>query len=167
MFKHNESREWYTLYTKFKKNGQIKHQLNDNMLSLIKYFITSYQPMATLENLHFRKIVKINIPGKFTFREKLLPDVMTIMFNCIEKKLEASFSICLIVDIWTNNMNSDYLACAAFCSNLYHEREFFVIGMEAMPKGGHNSENIKLVIEKIVNKYKFNKSKLHGVCYLN
>jgi hypothetical protein len=33
--------------------------------------------------------------------------------------------------------------------------------MQKMPRGGHNSENIKLIVESIINGYIFNKSKIH------
>ncbi|RNA01831.1 hypothetical protein BpHYR1_018372, partial [Brachionus plicatilis] len=42
------------------------------------------------------------------------------------------------------------------------EREFMIIGIIRMP-GTHNAENIKLALESMINKYKFDKKKLNGI----
>lgn len=53
------------------------------------------------------------------------------------------------------------MGLAASIINRDFESETLVIGMELMP-GNHSAENIKLAIESIINKFKFDKSKIHG-----
>jgi hypothetical protein len=81
--------------------------------------------------------------------------------SAIENRLQVSLIICLIVDIWTNNFGVDFIALSAVTINKFFEKEFFVIDFMRMP-GTHNSENIKLAIETMTNKYNFDKSKIRG-----
>ena len=41
------------------------------------------------------------------------------------------------------------------------ERKCLTIGMKRMP-GSHNAENVKAVIENIINEFEFDKSKIKG-----
>ena len=83
----------------------------------------------------------------------------------INKIFEQAYSVCLISDIWTNKQMLDFMGIAANIITNQFEKQTIVIGLELMP-GSHNAENIKLAIENIVNKYKFNKLILSGM-YLN
>ena len=71
----------------------------------------------------------------------------------------------MIVDIWTNRVNADYLAVGARITDYKFNSELIVVGMERM-KGGHNAENVAITIESIINSYNFDKNKIHGIWYL-
>jgi hypothetical protein len=83
------------------------------------------------------------------------------MKKVIETKLDSALTICLVTDIWTNKVYADFLAVAVIMVNEHYEQEFFVIGMKSM-QGKHTAENIKPMIESIVNSYSFDKAKCHG-----
>ena len=58
------------------------------------------------------------------------------------------------------------MGLAASITNCYFEKEIIVIGMMLMP-GNHSAEFIKEAIEKLVNRYEFDKSKIHGKHLIN
>lgn len=55
----------------------------------------------------------------------------------------------------------DFMGLSANIINNNFEKKAIVIGMMLMP-GNHCAENIKIAIEKLVNRYSFDKSKIHG-----
>ena len=75
------------------------------------------------------------------------------MFKTIDKKLIDAVFVCIIVDIWTNFLNSDFIGLNVEINNPYFEKDILIINMMRMP-GSHNSENIKMCVETI-NKYTF------------
>jgi hypothetical protein len=87
---------------------------------------------------------------------------MKTMNSIIEKKLQSSLYVCLIIDMWTNRSNSDFVALAASCINFSGERELLIIDMAPM-NGPHSAENLKLVVEQMINRIDFNKSKIKGL----
>ena len=82
----------------------------------------------------------------------------------IEKKIQNALSVCLIVDIWTNRIMSDFIGLGASLIKDRFQKELFIIGLTRM-NGAHNAENIKQRVEYMINKYSFDKSKVH--CKLN
>ncbi len=64
-------------------------------------------------------------------------------------------------DIWTNSINSDFIGLAAVLTNSTYDREIFVINMMRL-SGRHTAENVKIAIEELVNRFKFDKSKING-----
>jgi len=62
-------------------------------------------------------------------------------------------------------MNVDFIALGAACAYDSFDREVLVIGMIPMPPGGHSAENIKTAVEKMVNRFKFEKTKINGIDY--
>ena len=56
---------------------------------------------------------------------------------------------------------TDFLGLAAVIIDSMFKREIVVIGIDRMP-GGHNAENLSLVIESIVNRFEFDKFKIKG-----
>jgi hypothetical protein len=81
--------------------------------------------------------------------------------HCISKRLDAAHSICLVVDLWTNVLNSDFVGIAAIITTACFTREIIAINMVRMT-GKHTAENIKKSIEHGVNIFEFDKSKIHG-----
>ena len=55
----------------------------------------------------------------------------------------------------------EYLGLAAQLTNGAFEKEIIIIGMEVLTKG-HAAEEVQEAIEKIVNRYTFDKSKVLG-----
>ena len=87
---------------------------------------------------------------------------MEKLYQAIEAKLQTALSICVISDIWTSKQMLDFMGLGASFTNNLFEKEVLIIGMMLMP-GAHSAENIKESIEKLVNRYKFNKLLLHGM----
>ena len=56
----------------------------------------------------------------------------------------------------------DFMGLSACLMSKTGGRSIFTIGMMKMP-GPHNAENIKIAIEKLINDYKFDKSKIIGM----
>ena len=89
---------------------------------------------------------------------------MDKLYEILEHKLKHAVSVCLIVDIWTNTVNADFIGLAAVFTDSQLEREVHIINMMRMP-GPHCAENIKIAVEKMVNNFEFDKSKIHGIKY--
>ena len=134
------------------------------MLNLIKYFVTSISSLIELKNEYLRALIapKIQITGVKTFTNKILPKVLDMLYEEIDKILSNALTITLITDIWTNKQNTDFIGLAAVVSNQLGEKSILVIGMMAMV-GSHSAENIKKCIEEMINQYKFDKKKLNGI----
>jgi hypothetical protein len=71
-------------------------------------------------------------------------------------------SLCLITDIWTNKKNEDFIAVSASLVFEGFVKEVVTIGMLLM-EGAHTAENIQISVEKLVNRFKFNKAKIIGI----
>lgn len=59
-------------------------------------------------------------------------------------------------------MNVDFIALGASCIYDDFSREILITNMLPMPPGGHCAENIKIAIEQMVNKFKFDKKLIKG-----
>lgn len=88
-----------------------------------------------------------------------MPTVLEKLMSFLSSKLNNAETVTLIVDIWTNKINADFIALAACYTDKNFFKQIHVIGMMRMP-GSHCAENIKQGIEEIVNKYDFDKSKI-------
>jgi hypothetical protein len=160
---HAEFNNWLKLFNAH-FNRTKETMISDKLFSLIKYFISSNAALAELKNEHFLKILdpSISCPSYNVFRNELLPSVMERFYSAVQNKLNRAVSVTLILDIWTNRLNRDFVALAASIIDHNFERELIVIGMMRMPPTGHNAESIKQVVECLINKYHFDKSKLRG-----
>ena len=120
--------------------------------------------LAELEKKSLRKLFfsQVEIPSYYSFRKKILPEIMEKFYDSVNKKLEEAYSICLITDIWTNKSNVDFIALGASITDAVFDKSIFIISMMPM-QGSHNAENIKLCVETMVNKYDFNKEKISGM----
>ena len=88
------------------------------------------------------------------------------MKKIIDSELSKAKTISLITDIWTNKIMADYLALACIYIDKNYKEKMLVLGLSEMD-GSHNAENIKIVIEKIINNYAFDKRKIKSECFLN
>ena len=88
---------------------------------------------------------------------------MNILFQAIQSKLRNSQFVFLITDLWTDFQMTDFIALAALIVDQDWNKEFLILDMKEM-EGKHNAENVQIAIEKIVNKFDFDKSKIKGNC---
>lgn len=125
--------------------------LNEKMIQFIKWFVVSNSSFNNLKIPYLRNILDktLNIPSYYSFRSKLLPDVLDKLYFAIENKVKEAVSVCLVLDIWTNNFNTDFIACDAMLSYKTMEKESLVIGMTPMP-GRHSSANIEKALLRLL-----------------
>ena len=178
----NTSTSWFKAYKNAKNSSNKKGKLfwngdfnlvkfiffhliaitKDDML-LVKYFISSETALNELDNPSFVRILNqadIKVPDKRTFKTKTLKEAYDKVKEKIEDKLYEAEIICIIFDIWSNNAK-DYMGCSAAIGSKMLEKECFVIGIDRM-SGGHTAENVKATLEKIINRYSFDKTKIKG-----
>lgn len=125
--------------------------------------VSSNLAIKQLNNVDFRKLVEpfMTLPSFKQFRYKLLPGVYDSLIKLIDSKLNSALSICLIIDIWTSVIMSDYIGLSASLRYESSQKEVIVIGFERMT-GRHTAQNVKSAIEKILNSYSFDKKKISG-----
>ncbi len=151
-------------YDELNTKAKAEAGLDDNMLDLIKYFISSNNSLTELKNKYFRRLMKkakIQSPDYRTFLNGFLPKLMQSLHEKILHKLTHAQSVSLIADIWTNNQMRDFIAVAASIIDEHFKKQVITIGFDRMT-GSHCAENVKIGVEKIVNKYSFAKSKING-----
>jgi hypothetical protein len=156
----NRVKSWYKAY---QENTGTKRVLDENTLMLIKYFISSNASFTELQNPYLKQLIGkfMHVPTIFCFRDMIMTTVLGKMYEMLEKKLQNAMTVCLIVDIWTNAVNADFIGLAAVLTNEKLEREVHVINMMRMP-GPHCAEVIKSAVEAMVNRFDFDKSRIHG-----
>jgi hypothetical protein len=66
------------------------------------------------------------------FRYNLVPSALRSLKTVIENKLNQAFSISLIVDIWVNKTQSDFIALGASIINENMDREILIINMRRL-----------------------------------
>ena len=165
--KHSKLVDWLKKYDQFNsKNLRAKEKatIDDNMLDLIKYFISSNNSLTELKNKYFRRLMKkakIKSPDYRTFVNGFLPELMKSLHEKILSKLTHAQSIGLITDIWTNDQLRDFIAVAASVIDDNFKKDVIIIGFARMI-GNHCAENVKTGVENIVNSYQFDKSKISG-----
>jgi hypothetical protein len=154
-------RKWYEALQTHLNNKEKK--LDENYLLLVKYFISSNTSLCELANPYLQELLgnTLKLPGVFCFRTTVLPMAMNVMHKLLENKLQAATSCCLVVDIWTNKVNTDFIGLAAIVSNKNMQRDLVVLDLMRMP-GNHSAETVKIAVEKMINRYNFNKSIIHG-----
>jgi hypothetical protein len=133
-------------------------------MKLVRYFIASNSAAQEFDSQWFRELFassNIKLPCAKTFSTVILKSIFEKLNVLIDLKLNQAESICLISDIWTSKQMNDFMGLAVNLINSQFEKSTLVIGMCMMP-GAHNAENIKLAIETIVNRFSFDKSKIHG-----
>jgi len=97
--------------------------------------------------------------SKHAMRNELIPELYGEMFEKFQAKLSSATYICLINVIWSNTNMVAKIGIGASIINSDFERETFIIGLTKM-ESPHTAENVKLGAEKIINKFRFNKSNI-------
>ncbi len=163
---HKEFREkWLNIYDEFSSKSKFK-ELDDDTYDLIRMMVSTNLPLAVFENDNFAKCLRMELTSVKTFRYTKLPKCFEQMKKIIDSELSNAKTISLITDIWTNKIMADYLALACIYIDKNYKEKLLVLGLSEMD-GSHNAENIKIVIEKIINNYAFDKRKIKSECYLN
>ena len=104
----------------------------------------------------------IDIPHEKTFVTHVIPKVLEKVNNLIELKLKKAVYITVIVDLWDSAQMKDYGAVAVEIIFEDFSKKVFVIGIERM-EGAHTAEGVRDLIQKIINQYNFDKSKIVAV----
>lgn len=161
LIRHEASNNWYEKMKAAKNKPKERKVLSNETYNLIKFFISSDTAIAQMNNPYLRACIHPNAQlfSPFTFRFKILPEVFNQMNEEITKKLKECSSVTLIPDGWTGTF--EYLGLAAQLTNGAFEKEIIIIGMKVLTKG-HAAEEVQEAIEKIVNRYTFDKSKVLG-----
>jgi hypothetical protein len=114
-------KSWYKLYQEtFDTN---KTYISKETMLLIKYFITSNSSLEQMSNPYLLELLSnvpnIDTPGLFKFRHTFLPKTIDALCKNIAQKLDEAESVCIIVDLWSNMVNNNYLGKNQFLKNLY------------------------------------------------
>lgn len=112
------------------------------------------------EFVNFQRPESLKAPSYEEFHHKLLPKVGETLHREIENRLNNAESISIVVNMWNNKMEKDFIAVGAYLMNSsFEDGEIMIIGMKRM-KANHTEDYIKNCIETMVNKYDFKKSKI-------
>jgi hypothetical protein len=129
---HSVSKRWLDSYDEYKSTKfSSLSKMDSKKFSLVKFFIDANMPMKALESVHLREMVDSRL-AKFSFRERILPDIIQHLESVIATKLQSAHSIHIITDIWTSNTMADFEAAGAVLTYENLRRELIVIGMERM-----------------------------------
>ena len=66
------------------------------------------------------------------------------------------------MDIWTSSTNRDFISLAAVVTDNCLQRNIYVISHSRM-ESSHDAEHLKDCIEKMINAYSFDKSKVYAI----
>ncbi|MBX9838051.1 MAG: hypothetical protein K2X69_07005 [Silvanigrellaceae bacterium] len=157
---HTDYKKWHNLY----KDRKLirKPTISKELFVFIKFICSSNLALNQLKNPYLIQMLRhsFKVPSYRTTRNTLLPEVYGKLFSVIDRKLNGAKTISLMADIWTSGIMSDFIGIAASLGYDMSNKELIVIGFERMPPGSHTSESIKFVMENILNKFTFNKSKI-------
>jgi len=156
--KHTELEEWMKSYDSF-NNGCKKTKITEDDLKIIEFVISSNTSLSQLKNPTFHNLSSIKLPCYERFRDSFLPQIMEKLKEAIKEKLNKASFVCLIVDLWSSKIGSDFIALVGLLGSKCIEREIVVLDMIRM-NDSHTAENIKLAIENIINSYSFDRRKI-------
>jgi hypothetical protein len=157
-------KRWLEAYNAKNPKHKKKYKLDLNTLMLIKFYIQQNCALTALKSqflTYLLEKVGIKHPSSRTFK-LLLDDALSKFKERVEEKLDSAHSIVLITDAWTNGKMEEYIALSVRTTNAIFGRETFTIDMMIIP-GRNNAETNKLAIETMVNKFKFDKTKICGI----
>lgn len=161
---HEKVVEWFTLYDARSNKAKAlkgKKPLSFKLMCLVKFFIESNIALDALKNKHLRNALDLKI-GKYKFENTILPEINEYVINKVEEKMQSASFINLITDIWSNKSMENFIALCAQLINSNFEKLLIVVAIHKMDCS-HSAENIKIIIEQLVNKYKFDKKKINSI----
>jgi hypothetical protein len=154
---HSESKEWVKAFTLWQGTPSITNKLDSSTINMVKFFLNSNIAVRSFQDKYLRRELKLKL-GKYALSKRVIPDVLKFMYKCVEERLQMCDHVHLITDIWTGASMSDFIALAAILTNNLLQKQFVILGMEQM-EGRHTAENILVGVEKIANRFEFNKDK--------
>ncbi len=129
--RHDDYKKWNEKYC-YSKGNRSGPVIDDSMLLLIKYFVTSNASHSSLENQYLRILLN-KVVGTKSFDDNILPEIYKKLRLKLKYKLDNAEDICLMSDIWTAKQNSDFIALVTALMNENFKREVLVIDMMRMP----------------------------------
>ncbi|CAF1066112.1 unnamed protein product [Brachionus calyciflorus] len=141
--------------------GKTIQPLTEKDINLVKFFLTSNNAISHLKNEHLGKLIP-QLPHPNSFTRSFVPRVNKIIIANLEEKLKKSSSICLILDLWSDIGMRNYLAVASCMIFKSFSKELRILGMELMSESS-TAENIKIAVEKIINRFQFDKRKIFAI----
>ena len=117
--------------------------------------------MSCLNDKYLRKCLNVKL-GKHQFKNTVLPKFMDYLENKLNEKLVKAKHVYLIIDLWLSRSFSHFLAVGAIVKDHNLKKELLIIGFDVINQK-HTAENITELIENILNKYNFDKSKIVSV----
>jgi len=99
--------------------------------------------LTELENPYLLDLLEQSgpIPSYEQFLNTLLPNVMQLLFKMLENKLKNAAAITIIIDLWVNKAQTDFIAIGAAITNKSFEREIIVLNMMRMTER-HTAEHV-------------------------
>lgn len=98
---------------------------------LVKMIVKEYHPFRIVEDVEFKKFVKLlcpgyNLPSRKTISTSLIPKLFISTKEKVQDKIKEAFAVCITTDGWTSLNNESFLAITAhwlnentqLCSNL-------------------------------------------------
>jgi len=143
------------------RKGIAKPLVTAKQLIFIQYLCSSNVALGEVRNPFLNELLRplFDIPSFKTVRSVLLPEVFSNLMKLIAQKLDKAKTVSLMADLWTSANMSDYIGIAATLTYDLTKKDILVIGFDRMV-GTHTAPNIKVAIEKVVNTFDFDKSKI-------
>ena len=130
-------------------------------MSLVKFIVSTNTSLNQLKNQELVNCLKIDTFDPETFSKVIVPNVLKEVYKVLNEMLVDADNITLISDIWSSRTLYDFMGVDVSTINDNFVGEISVIGMTLTP-GNHCAEMIKKAIEKVVNRFDFDSSKLIG-----
>ena len=86
---------------KHSKKSKSKLVIDRKLIDLVKFFISSNIAVQALSSKHLRRALSFKLSRR-SFKKKVLPDLLTVVYKELDTKLISAASITLITDIWSS-----------------------------------------------------------------
>ena len=165
MSKDKKLNEWYQSYLKnFAKRKRKTKKISKHMLNFLIWFSDINLPLSQILNPLLIKILheELKLDSYESFRTRLIPALLNQLIGEIDIILKNSHSICLIPDGWKCPITKgEYLGLASIVMDCKFIKRVILIGLTEL-ENGHSAEETRNAIERIVNQFSFDKSKIIG-----
>jgi hypothetical protein len=144
--------------------ADLEDSLDENIVFVAKYFITSNAALNELQNPFLRLILakaNIRLPQYDSFRNNILPKLMKKMKRLIQDKLQLADAVSIVCDSWSSKQQKKFIAVTVNLAYPSFEKESLVLNI-TITEGTQNAERIKECIEEMINGFEFNKTKIYG-----
>jgi len=85
---------------------------------LVKMIVKEYHPFSVVEDIEFRKLIKMLcptyvIPSRKTVTQSLMPQMFEMTVECVKDTLRNVEAVCLTTDGWTSRSNQSFISVTA------------------------------------------------------